>query len=75
MKTSKGFLYFLLGDLYNAINTDQKEKIPLGVIQNYYRKSMQNGCILGKIRFASIQYRQNFFSVCLKHNLEVLGNK
>jgi TPR repeat protein len=44
----------------------------IGVIQNYYRKSMQNGCILGKIRFATLQYSQKNYSIALRYYMEVL---
>lgn len=62
-----GFVCFFLGELQDYEDT------PKGVIQNWYRKSMECGFILGKIRFAEIQYKGGFYSVALRHFLEILG--
>lgn len=64
-----GFIYFLLGDL-----EAEDKNTPMGVIQNWYRKSMECGCILGKIKFAGSQYSEKYYSVALRHYFEILDH-
>lgn len=61
-----GILYYLLGDL--------QQDCP-GAMQNYYRKSMEKGFVLGKFQFARLMYNvQKNYSTALRHYVELLDH-
>ena len=66
-ETKSGIIYYVLGTIQNQKDCD-------GVQQNFFRKSMNSGFILGNVGFAKFMYSKKKYATSLKHFLETLDH-